>query len=87
MLPAMKTFITEEFLLETKEARRLYHEFAENLPIIDFHNHLPPAEIAGDHRYGSLTEIWLKDDHYKWRAMRHLGIAEMYCTGTASDYD
>ncbi len=83
----MKTFITEEFLLETKEAQRLYHEYAENLPIIDFHNHLPPAEIADDQRYGSLAEIWLKDDHYKWRAMRTLGIAEKYCTGNPGDYE
>jgi glucuronate isomerase len=83
----MKTFITDEFLLETKEAQQLYHDYAEKLPIIDFHNHLPPAEIANDYQYKSLTEIWLKGDHYKWRAMRTLGIEEKYCTGNPTDYE
>lgn len=83
----MKTFITEEFLLETKEAQLLYHDYAEKLPIIDFHNHLPPAEIANDYQYKSLTEIWLKGDHYKWRAMRTLGVEEKYCTGNPTDYE
>lgn len=83
----MKSFITDEFLLETKEAQILYHDYAEKLPIIDFHNHLPPAEIAGNYQYRSLTEIWLKGDHYKWRAMRTLGIEEKYCTGDPTDFE
>jgi len=83
----MKTFITEDFLLETKEAQFLYHEYAEKLPIIDFHNHLLPSEIANNYQYKSLTEIWLKGDHYKWRAMRTLGIEEKYCTGNPTDFE
>jgi len=78
-------FITDEFLLETKTASRLYHDYAENLPIIDYHCHLPPHQIAGDTRFENLTHIWLYGDHYKWRLMRANGIAERYCTGNASD--
>ncbi len=83
----MKAFISEDFLLETETARRLYHEVAKALPIIDYHCHLPPDLIAKDHRFRSLTEIWLDGDHYKWRAMRAHGVAERYCTGDASDWD
>jgi glucuronate isomerase len=79
-------FITNDFLLETKPARRLYHEFAEDMPIIDYHCHLPPAEIAADKRWKNLTQAWLNGDHYKWRAMRANGVAEQYCTGEASDW-
>jgi glucuronate isomerase len=78
-------FITEDFLLETEAGRRLYHEFAEDLPIIDYHCHLPPEEIAGDRRFGNMTEVWLSGDHYKWRAMRTNGVDERYCTGDAPD--
>ena len=78
-------FITEDFLLETEYARRLYHEYAADLPIIDFHCHLPPAEIAADLRWENMTRIWLAGDHYKWRAMRSNGVPERYCAGDASD--
>jgi glucuronate isomerase len=82
---AGNTFIHEDFLLESAAARRLYHEFAESLPIIDYHCHLPPGQIAEDHRYQNMTDIWLRGDHYKWRAMRTNGVAERYCTGDAGD--
>jgi glucuronate isomerase len=84
---AMKKFIHENFLLETKEASILYHEYAQDLPIIDFHNHLPPAEIAGDIRFKNITKLWLGGDHYKWRAMRTLGVDEKFITGKASDWE
>ena len=79
------TFIHDDFLLETDVARDLYHRFAADLPIIDYHCHLPVQQIASDHRFRSMTEIWLDGDHYKWRAMRANGIAERFCTGDASD--
>lgn len=77
-------FIDEEFLLGSDEASRLYHEYAEGLPIVDFHCHLPPAQIASNHTFRDLTEIWLEGDHYKWRAMRANGVAERFCTGDAA---
>ncbi len=80
----MRPFIHDDFLLHSDPAQRLYHEFAADQPIFDYHNHLPPAEIAADHVFGDLAEIWLGGDHYKWRAMRTNGIAERYCTGDAS---
>ena len=82
----MRTFLDENFLLHTKAARRLYHEFAAPMPIIDYHNHLPPQQIAEDHQFANLTQIWLYGDHYKWRAMRTNGVSEDYCTGSASDW-
>ena len=82
-----KGFIGEDFLLGNETARALYHEFASGLPIIDYHCHLPPSEIADDRRYENLSRIWLAGDHYKWRAMRSNGIAERYCTGDASDWE
>ncbi len=66
-------FITENFLLENEAAVRLYHEYARDMPIIDYHCHLPPHEIATDRRFENLTQIWLCGDHYKWRAMRAAG--------------
>ncbi|GAB5409117.1 MAG: hypothetical protein BalsKO_14820 [Balneolaceae bacterium] len=81
----MKPFIHSDFLLETKVSKELYHDYAKNLPIIDFHNHLPPKEIAEDRVFENLTQIWLEGDHYKWRAMRAYGIDEHYITGSASD--
>lgn len=78
-------FLTDDFLLQGEMARRLYHGHIKDLPIIDYHCHLPPGEIAGDNRYENLTEIWLKGDHYKWRAMRTMGIQENLITGDASD--
>lgn len=83
----MMPFIHEDFLLETETARRLYHEHGKSLPIIDYHCHLPPREIAEDHRFRSITEVWLDGDHYKWRAMRANGEPEQYCTGTANDWE
>jgi glucuronate isomerase len=80
----MKRFINDDFLLETKTARRLYHEFSENQPIIDFHCHLSPSMIAGDICFDNIGQAWLDGDHYKWRAMRTNGINELYCTGDAS---
>lgn len=81
----MKPFIHDDFLLEGERARELYHTVAKELPVIDYHNHLPPEEIAGDKRFENLTEIWLKGDHYKWRAMRTCGVDEERITGNASD--
>ncbi|HVZ34664.1 MAG TPA: glucuronate isomerase [Polyangiaceae bacterium] len=83
----MKSFIGPDFLHETETARRLYHEVAKAQPIIDYHCHLPPDQIAQNHRFRSLTEVWLDGDHYKWRAMRAHGVAEQYCTGDASDWE
>ncbi|AYQ34551.1 glucuronate isomerase [Runella sp. SP2] len=82
-----KTFLDEDFLLQTDSARTLYHEFAKQMPIIDYHNHLPPDQIVADKTFENLTQIWLYGDHYKWRAMRTNGINENYCTGAATDYE
>lgn len=76
-------FITEDFLLHSEPARRLYHDFAADEPIFDYHCHLPPEEIAGNRRFSNLYDIWLAGDHYKWRAMRANGISEDLCTGDA----
>jgi len=83
----MKSFLNENFLLETKTAERLYHEFAADLPIIDYHCHLPPDQIAEDINFDNLTQIWLLGDHYKWRAMRANGVNEEYITGKRSDWE
>lgn len=80
----MKHFINEDFLLENATAKRLYFEFAAHQPIIDFHCHLSPSMIAGDHRFDNIGQAWLEGDHYKWRAMRTNGINERFCTGSAS---
>jgi glucuronate isomerase len=80
-------FIKDDFLLDSKTARRLYKKFAAHQPILDYHCHLPPRDIADDRRFANLFEIWLEGDHYKWRAMRAHGIAERYCTGDADPYD
>jgi glucuronate isomerase len=79
------TFLTDDFLLQTDTARHLYHEFAAPMPIIDYHCHLPPDQIADDRRFETITQLWLYGDHYKWRAMRTNGVAEHYCTGDAPD--
>ena len=83
----MKHFLDENFLLQTETAIELFHEFAKSQPIIDYHNHLPPDQVASNHRFRSLTEIWLLGDHYKWRAMRSDGVAEKFCTGNTSDWE
>lgn len=80
-------FINDNFLLETKYAEELYHGYSKNLPIIDYHNHLPPQQIAEDKIFNTITDVWINGDHYKWRAMRTLGIKEEFITGTASDKD
>jgi glucuronate isomerase len=80
-------FITDDFLLSNGAARRLYHTFAEHEPILDYHCHLPPREIAEDRQFQNLTEIWLDGDHYKWRAMRANGADECYCTGNADPFE
>jgi glucuronate isomerase len=79
-------FITENFLLQNDHAVELYHDFARPRPILDFHTHLPPDQIAQDRRFDNLSQIWLHGDHYKWRAMRAAGVPERYCTGDASDW-
>jgi glucuronate isomerase len=80
-------FITEDFLLQSETARFLYQRYAKDEPILDYHCHLSPKEIADDRRFENLFEIWLEGDHYKWRAMRANGTAERYCTGDASPYE
>jgi glucuronate isomerase len=83
----MKKFLDENFLLENKTAEKLYHECAKPMPVIDYHNHLPPDQIANDINFENLTQVWLYGDHYKWRAMRTNGVHESYCTGDKSDYE
>lgn len=77
-------FIDDDFLLGSETARRLYHHAAASEPILDYHTHLPPADIANNRQFANLFEIWLEGDHYKWRAMRANGVAEQFCTGDAS---
>jgi len=81
------TFITEDFLLQGSAARRLYHDYAHEVPILDFHSHLPAREIAENRSFRNLTEIWLDGDHYKSRAMRADGVAEEFCTGNAAPFE
>ncbi|HGO5816232.1 TPA: glucuronate isomerase [Mannheimia haemolytica] len=83
----MKNFITDDFLLDTDFAKELFFNYAENQPIFDYHCHLPPQQIAKDYQFKNLYDIWLKGDHYKWRAMRTHGVDESYCTGNQNDYD
>jgi len=81
----MKEFLDKNFLLQSHTAEKLYHEYARDLPIIDFHCHLPPEDIAINRKFETITQIWLYGDHYKWRAMRANGISENYCSGNAND--
>lgn len=83
----MANFITENFLLQSESAKRLYFEFAEKQPILDYHCHLSPREIAEDRRFDNMTQIWLGGDHYKWRALRAAGVNEKYITGNATDWE
>lgn len=83
----MKTFLDDNFLLNSKTAETLYHQFSKNLPIIDYHNHLIPEQIVNDTQFENITQVWLQGDHYKWRAMRANGVNEKYITGDASDKD
>ncbi len=82
---AQNPIVDQHFLLRSAAARELYHDYAAGTPIIDYHCHLPPARIATDHQFANLTEVWLRGDHYKWRAMRANGIPESGITGDASD--
>lgn len=82
-----KPFINEDFLLTTKTAKELFHRHAEKMPIIDYHCHLPPREIAEDKRWTDIAQVWLGGDHYKWRQMRSNGVDEKYVTGDASWHD
>src|SRR5512147_1250615 len=81
------SFISDDFLLESDVAADLYFRFARDLPIIDFHTHLSPEWMARNHRFRSITEIWLDGDHYKWRAMRASGVPERLCSGDAPDWE
>ena len=81
------SFIHADFLLQSRAAQRLYHEHAEDQPILDFHTHLPADDIAEDRRFANLVELWLHGDHYKWRATRANGAAERFCSGDAPDYE
>ena len=80
----MTTFMNQDFLLKSETAKKLYHDYAAKMPIIDYHCHINPMEIYEDKHYTSITEVWLGGDHYKWRAMRSCGVAEYYITGDAS---
>ena len=78
-------FINDDFLLDTPQARTLFHEYAEEQPIIDYHSHLDPAAIADNRQFSNIAQLWLDGDHYKWRAMRTNGIPERLCSGDAPD--
>jgi len=81
----MKPFIHDDFLLQNETSRELYHGYAKQMPIIDYHCHLPPAEVAQDKRWENMTKVWLGGDHYKWRTLRSNGVDERYITGDAPD--
>ena len=83
----MNEFMDKDFLLESETAKKLFHDYAENTPILDYHCHINPKEIAEDRRFDNITQVWLGGDHYKWRLMRAFGIEEKYITGDASDYE
>ena len=83
----MKHFLDEDFLLHSDTARALYHDYAKAMPIIDYHNHLPPQEMAEDKVFENITRVWLNGDHYKWRAMRTNGVDESFITGERSDWE
>ena len=81
---SVPTFISEDFLLQTEFSKKLFHDYAKDLPIVDYHNHLSPADINANRKFNNITEAWLEGDHYKWRAMRTLGIDEEFITGNAT---
>ena len=83
----MKPFMDRDFLLTTPTAQHLFHDIAEKMPILDYHCHISPEEIAKDRRFENMTQVWLGGDHYKWRQMRSNGIDEYYITGDAPDYE
>ena len=77
----MKAFMDKDFLLETETAKKLFHDYAEKTPILDYHCHINPKEIAEDRQFDNITQVWLGGDHYKWRFMRSCGVDEKYITG------
>ena len=81
----MKQFMDKDFLLSTDMAKTLYHDFAENMPILDYHCHINPQEIYEDRKFDTITQVWLGGDHYKWRQMRSNGVDEKYVTGDSTD--
>ena len=81
----MKAFMDEDFILSTETAKKLYHEYAEVMPVLDYHCHLNPQEIYENKKYDNITQVWLGGDHYKWRQMRSNGVEEKYITGDATD--
>ena len=81
----MKNFMDKDFLLQTETASNLFHNYAEKTPILDYHCHINPAEIANDRKFDNITQVWLGGDHYKWRFMRSCGVDEKFITGDASD--
>ena len=83
----MKDFLDKDFLLKTPTAKRLFHDYAADMPIIDYHCHLSPKDIAEDRIFNNISEVWLHGDHYKWRAMRTNGVHESFCTGDKSDLE
>jgi glucuronate isomerase len=82
-----RPFLSDNFLLHSETAERLYFEYAKDMPIIDYHNHLPPDQISNNYSFSTITEAWLNGDHYKWRAMRGNGVNEQFVTGKANDYE
>lgn len=83
----MKAFMDKDFLLTNDTAKKLFHDYAETMPVLDYHCHINPAEIASDRKFDNITQVWLGGDHYKWRLMRSCGVDEKYITGDASDHD
>ena len=81
----MKQFMDKDFLLSTPTAQHLFHDYAAKMPILDYHCHINPKEIAEDRKFENITQVWLGGDHYKWRQMRTNGVDEKYITGDASD--
>ena len=81
----MKKFMDKDFLLTTETAQHLYHDYAEVVPVLDYHCHIPPQEIYEDKKFDNITQVWLGADHYKWRQMRSNGVEERYITGDATD--
>ena len=81
----MKQFLDKDFLLSTDMAKTIYHDYAENMPILDYHCHINPQEIYEDRKFENITQVWLGGDHYKWRQMRSNGVDEKYITGDGTD--
>ena len=82
-----KKFLGNDFLLDTDTAVKLYHKYAKDMPIFDYHCHLQPQEIYENRRFENITQLWLEADHYKWRLMRANGVEEKYITGSGTDWE